>query len=77
MKRHVLKATLFPCHSYSVVDIFIDFIEALPKFEGIETILVIVDWLTKHVHFAHPLQNAMLPTYMDYLHGLPQIIIYN
>jgi hypothetical protein len=52
-----------------------DFIEALPKSEGLDTIMVVVDKLTKYAHFIgdseiKPLCNYLLimcSSYMAYL----------
>lgn len=59
-----------------------DFIEALPKSEGKDTILVVVDQLTKYAHFiflTHPystqeVARTFLNT-MYKLYGMPQDII--
>jgi hypothetical protein len=55
-----------------------DFIEGLPKSEGKDTILVIVDKLTKYSHFislSHPFTTkTIVQLFIDHvfkLHGLP------
>jgi hypothetical protein len=62
--------------------ITMDFIEALPKSEGKDTILVVVDELTKYSHFiplSHPFTNkSIVQIFIDNifkLHGLPLTII--
>lgn len=62
--------------------ITLDFIEALPKSQGKEVILVVVDRLTKYAHFiplAHPYTVEQIVTvFLDNivkLHGCPQEII--
>jgi hypothetical protein len=62
--------------------ITMDFIEALPKSEGKDTILVVVDKLTKYAHFIpliHPFTTKhIVQVFIDNvfkLHGLPQAII--
>jgi hypothetical protein len=62
--------------------IIMDFIEALPKSEGHDTILVVVDKLTKYAHFislAHPFSTrTIVQLFLDNvfkLHGLPLAII--
>jgi hypothetical protein len=59
-----------------------DFIEGLPKSEGKDTILVVVDKLTKYSHFIslqHPFTTkTIVQLFMDNvfkLHGLPLVII--
>jgi hypothetical protein len=62
--------------------ITMDFIEALPKSEGKDTILVVVDKLTKYAHFI-PLSRffttkTIVQLFIDHifkLHGLPLAII--
>ena len=63
-------------------DIFMDFIEGLPKPRGKDTILVIVDRLSKYAHFlalSHPFSAAMVAQlYVEHifkLHGLPKTIV--
>ena len=59
-------------------DISLDFVEGLPKSQGFEVILVVVDRLTKYVHFvpvSHPYTAAKIASlYMHHifkLHGMP------
>jgi hypothetical protein len=60
-----------------------DFIEALPKSEGKDTILVVVDKRTKYAHFiammSHPFTTSnVVQLFIDNvfkLHGLPLVII--
>jgi hypothetical protein len=59
-----------------------DFIEGLPKSNGYDVILVVVDRLTKYAHFVaikHPYTTAdIAQVFMDHivkLHGLPQSIV--
>ena len=59
-----------------------DFIVALPKFEGKSVIMVVVDRLTKYAHFcvlSHPFKastiaSAFMET-IQKLHGNPKIIV--
>ena len=60
-------------------DISIDFIEGLPKSKGKDTILVVVDRLSKYAHFlalSHPCSAAVVAQlYFEHifeLHGLPK-----
>jgi hypothetical protein len=62
--------------------ITMDFIEALPKSEGHDTILVVVDKLTMYAHFislSHPFTiRTIVQLFLDnvfQLHGLPLAII--
>jgi transposase InsO family protein len=59
-----------------------DFIEGFPKLDGKNTILVVVDKLTKYVHFiplSHPFTTkTVVQLFIDNifkLHGLPLVII--
>lgn len=70
--------------SHPWIDISMDFIETLPRSEGMKTILVVVDRLTIHAHFI-PLPrkyNTSLTAETFYknmgrLHGMPQTIVYD
>ena len=60
----------------------LDFVEGLPKSMGYEVILVVVDRLTKYVHFvpiSHPYNAAKIASlYMHHvfkLHGMPSSIV--
>ena len=60
----------------------LDFIEGLPKSMGYEVILVVMDRLTKYVHFvlvSHPYNAAKIASlYMQHvfkLHGMPTSIV--
>jgi hypothetical protein len=62
--------------------ISMDFVEGLPKSKGHDTILVVVDKLTKYGHFlpqAHPFAALTIAKLFHNnvykLHGLPQVII--
>jgi transposase InsO family protein len=62
--------------------ISLDFIEGLPKSKGFDTILVVIDKLTKYAHFlclAHPYTaTTVATTFLNNiykLHGMPTIII--
>jgi hypothetical protein len=59
-----------------------DFITGLPKFEGKNVIMVVVDQLTKYAHFfslSHPFKESTIATtFMEIiqkLHGIPKIIV--
>lgn len=69
-----------PSHAWHTISL--DFIEGLPKSKTFDTILVIVDKLTKYAHFlclSHPyitLSVAQLFLSQVYkLHGMPSVII--
>ena len=66
----------------SWTDVSLNFIESLPKSQGFEVILVVVDRLTKYAHFipiSHPYNAAKVASlYMHYvfkLHGLPATLV--
>jgi hypothetical protein len=63
-------------------DITLDFIEALPKFEGFNMILVMVDRVSKYSHFIplrHPFTAQqvahMILDVVVRLHGIPRSIV--
>ena len=61
-------------------DVSLDFVEGLPKSQGFEVILVMVDWLTKYAHsvpLSHPYTAAKVAAlYLQYkLHGMPASIV--
>ena len=63
-------------------DVSLDFVEGLPKSQGFEVVLVVVDRLTKYVHFvplSHPFIVARVASlYMHYifkLYGMPASIV--
>lgn len=65
-------------------DITMDFIEGLPKSGGIDTIMVVMDRLTKFAHFVglkHPFSTtsvaALLAKEIARLHGFPTSIVCN
>lgn len=65
-------------------DLSMDFIEGLPKPDGYNIILVVVDRLTKFAHFValkHPYTAAIVAkVFLDNvvkLHGLPNSIVTN
>ena len=64
------------------IDVSLDFVEGLPKSMGFEVILVVVDRLTKYVHFvpvSHPYSASKIASlYMQNvfkLHGMPSSIV--
>jgi hypothetical protein len=66
------------------MDLFMDFIEGLPKSQGYSVILAVVDRLTKFAHFIavkHPYTTSNIARlFMDNivkLHGLPHSIVTN
>ena len=65
-------------------DVSLDFVEGLPKSQGFEVILVMVDRLTKYVHFvpvSHPYTIAKIASlYMHHifkLHGMLVSLVSN
>ena len=63
-------------------EVSIHFIISLPKSEGKDVIMVVVDRLTKYAHFfslSHPFKASIVATAfmetMQKLHGTPQIIV--
>ena len=63
-------------------EVSMDFIIGLPKSEGKSVIMVVVDRLTKYVHFcalSHPFKESTIATtFMETfkkLHGYPNIIV--
>lgn len=66
------------------LEITMDFIEALPIYEGYNTILVFVDMFTKYAHFIplkHPFTAPVVAkaflTNVVKLHGPPQTFVSN
>ncbi|XP_031505831.1 uncharacterized protein LOC116268232 [Nymphaea colorata] len=64
------------------VDVSMDFIDALPKSENKEAILVVVDRLSKYSHFAPlprhyngPMVAEVYHNHVGKLHGMPQSIV--
>ena len=63
-------------------DVSLDFVEGVPKSQGFEVILVVVDQLTKYAYFvpvSHPYTAAKIASlYMSHifkLHGMPASIV--
>ena len=63
-------------------DVSLDFVEGFPKSQGFKVILVVVDWLTKYVHFiplSHPYTIAKAASlFMQHVfkrHGMPVTIV--
>ena len=63
-------------------DVSLDFVEGLPKSQGFKVILVVVDWLTKYVHFiplSHPYTIAKVASlFMQHVfkrHGMLVTIV--
>ncbi|XP_031482870.1 uncharacterized protein LOC116252624 [Nymphaea colorata] len=72
----------FPIPSKPWNDITMDFIDAMPRSEGKEAILVVVDRLTKYSHFAPlprsyqgPMVASVYQEYVGKLHGMPQSVV--
>jgi hypothetical protein len=64
------------------MDLSMDFVEGLPKSQGYNVIMVVVDRLTKYAHFVpvkHPYTaDSITQLFMDHivrLHGIPHSII--
>ncbi|WVZ04713.1 hypothetical protein V8G54_018059 [Vigna mungo] len=76
----LLQPLPIPTHTWS--DISMDFIGGLPKTQGVDTILVVVDRLTKYAHFiaiAHPytakdIAEIFIKDIVK-LHGFPSLIV--
>lgn len=76
----LLQPIAIPAEAWEVISM--DFVEGLPKSKGIDTILVIVDKLTKYCHlvpFSHTytaskVSNAVIDNVVK-LHGIPSAII--
>ena len=65
-------------------DLYMDFIEGLPKSEGYSVILVMVDRFTKYAHFyplKHPFAAKSVPQVffnnVVKLHGVPTTIVFD
>jgi hypothetical protein len=63
-------------------EVSMDFITGLPKYEGNNVIMVVVDRLKKYAHFfslSHPFKESIVATtFMETiqnLHGVPKIIV--
>ncbi|WVY93416.1 hypothetical protein V8G54_032504 [Vigna mungo] len=76
----LLQPLPIPTHTWS--DISMDFIGGLPKTQGVDTILVVVDRLTKYAHFiaiAHPYTAKDIAEIfikdIAKLHGFPSSIV--
>ena len=71
-----------PIPSKPWTDISLDFVESLPKSHGFDVIMVVVDRLTKYVHFmplSHPYTaakvDAVLIKEIFRLHGMSRSIV--
>lgn len=76
----LLQLLSVPDHHWKHISM--DFIEGLPKSEGKDTILVVIDMFNKYAHFIpllHPFNTAHVAKAFLYqlykLHGLPQSIV--
>ena len=61
-----------------------DFLSGLPPFQRLDTVMVVVDWLTKYVHFiglSHPYSAAKVAALFAQnilkLHGMPTYIVFD
>jgi hypothetical protein len=73
-----------PIPDMAIQHLTMDFIEALPKYNGKDTILVVVHKLTKYAHFisvSHPFTTKTIVQlfigHIFKIHGLPLVIITN
>lgn len=71
-----------PVPNQAWTHISMDFVEGLPKAQGKDVILVVIDRFTKYSHFialSHPYKaQDVVNLYFDHvfkLHGLPQVIV--
>jgi hypothetical protein len=71
-----------PIPSQHWEEVSMDFITNLPKFEGKNDIMVVVDRLIKYAHFfsiSHPFkESTIVTTFMEIvqnIHGVPKIIV--
>ena len=76
----LLQPLLIPSKPWTNINL--DFVDSLPKSHGFEVILVVMDKLTKYVHFlplSHPYTIAkvaiLLMKDIFRLHGMPQSIV--
>lgn len=71
-----------PIPKASLEEVSMDFVVKLPKSKGFETIMVVVDWLSKYRHFIpikHPYIARIIAEVfvkeMVRLHGIPMSIV--
>ena len=76
----LLQPLIIPSQHWKEVSM--DFIIGLPKYEGKDVIMVVMDWLTKYAHFlylSHPFKAITVDeSFMEIvqnLHGIPKIIV--
>ena len=76
----VVAATTIPTTTW--FDLFMDFIEDLPKAHGVDTTIVVVDYLAKYAHFialCHPYTAkevaGIFIKEVVRLHGFPTTIV--